>query len=858
MSSVAQTRWVASLLVVLGVCLATTAARAQSRQPYVQRLAPTEATIVWRTSSSFTGAVCYGTSPSALTQRVTDSSSRRQHQARLTGLAPATTYYYAVTSGSCPSSTPTSSRITTAPPVGSRGPFRMWLVGDSGNGSSLQRRVRDAAINAAGGDFDLFVHVGDMAYDRGTDSEFTNNFYAIYEDVLRNTPVWPAIGNHEGLTSDSSSESGPYYEGYVLPRGGEAGGMPSGTEAYYSFDYANVHFVVLDSYESPRSTSGAMLRWMDQDLAATAQDWIVAFWHHPPYSKGSHDSDSESKLREMRENALPILEGHGVDLVLTGHSHIYERSHLLHEAYETPTTAAGNIVDSGDGRLDGDGPYDTTGPGALYIVAGHGAYASSRNGHHPVMAYTENSAGSVVIDVSGSQMTLRNIRHDGQETDQVTLVKGDGLSVLAPAGGESFLIGSRVDIRWSSVGDIVRVNIDFSMDNGATWTPIAVGTDNDGLHQWTAPGIPLETAMIRVTASTDPSISGQSGTFRLSNEVATTLIPFGDRWEYWDRPEAPAAGWEQGNGEWPSGLAQLGYGDGDEATVLRDENPNIPTVYFRRAVEVSGDVVNAEFEAVYDDALAVWVNGQMVFQQNIGTLDHGSYSASGSSDNARASGSIAATAFRPGTNIIAAIVKQDSSGSSDVSFDLRLTATTRLGTPPPITPCPTGLGDRWICVGQNRQSCTSGMVYDQFCELGCQPDAESGAVCIGAIDFDGDGFDDTLDCDDSSAQIYPGAPDFCGDGIDQSCSGSDCMVPGQIGGGPAVGDGGPTGAGGGFNDATQNPFDPPPTMASVSGGISGGCSCRSGEPSTNPTSTLALLGTVLFHLRRRRCLRSRA
>jgi 3',5'-cyclic AMP phosphodiesterase CpdA len=64
-----------------------------------------------------------------------------------------------------------------------------------------------------------------------------------------------------------------------------------------------------------------MLSWLEADLANTLQPWIIAFWHHPPYSRGSHDSDFEIELLEMRENALPLLEAGGVDLVLCGHSH---------------------------------------------------------------------------------------------------------------------------------------------------------------------------------------------------------------------------------------------------------------------------------------------------------------------------------------------------------------------------------------------------------------------------------------------------------------------------------------------------------------------------------------------------------
>ncbi len=79
--------------------------------------------------------------------------------------------------------------------------------------------------------------------------------------------------------------TGPYYDMFTLPAAGEAGGIASGTEAYYSFDYANIHFICLDSYDVDRSVDGAMLTWLEYDLVATTADWIIAFWHHPPYTK---------------------------------------------------------------------------------------------------------------------------------------------------------------------------------------------------------------------------------------------------------------------------------------------------------------------------------------------------------------------------------------------------------------------------------------------------------------------------------------------------------------------------------------------------------------------------------------------
>ena len=75
------------------------------------------------------------------------------------------------------------------------------------------------------------------------------------------------------------------------------------------------------------SVGGPMYTWCENDIQNTNAEWIIAFWHHPPYSKGSHDSDAESSLSSMRENIIPMLEDNGVDLILSGHSHSYERSY---------------------------------------------------------------------------------------------------------------------------------------------------------------------------------------------------------------------------------------------------------------------------------------------------------------------------------------------------------------------------------------------------------------------------------------------------------------------------------------------------------------------------------------------------
>ena len=156
-----------------------------------------------------------------------------------------------------------------------------------------------------------------------------------------------------------------------------------------------------------------MYVWLEQDLADTVQDWIIAFWHHPPYTKGSHNSDSESKLIYMRENALPILEAGGVDLVLTGHSHSYERSYFLNGHYGSSGSfdSSTHVVQGGDGREEGGGAYEKyDNDGAVYIVAGSSGKTGGGSLNHPAKLVSFNSLGSLIIDVNNSRLDSRFLR----------------------------------------------------------------------------------------------------------------------------------------------------------------------------------------------------------------------------------------------------------------------------------------------------------------------------------------------------------------------------------------------------------------------------------------------------------------
>jgi len=425
-------RIVVALVIVasLPATPAPSAAQTVTRGPYLQIGTETSIVIRWRTDVPTDSRVRYGTAISSLDEVADSATVTTEHVVTLTALSSETLYYYSIgtTTGTLEGDD-ADHFFRTSPPAGSTRAVRVWIIGDSGLANQAAANVRNAYLGYPGSDStDLWLMLGDNAYNTGTDTEYQAAVFNMYPSLLRTVPLWPTRGNHDTIIAGADND---YYDIFSLPASAEAGGLASGTEAYYSFDYANVHFVCLDSQESDRTPSGPMLTWLAQDLAATAQDWIIAYWHHPPYSKGSHNSDTEYQLIDMRQYALPVLEAGGVDLVLSGHSHSYERSFLLDRHYGLSSTLVDSMkVNIGNGRPSGDGAYlkPTRGPaaheGAVYAVAGSSAQTSGGTLNHPVMITSLNKLGSLVLDIDGDELDATFIDHTGAALDSFTILKG--------------------------------------------------------------------------------------------------------------------------------------------------------------------------------------------------------------------------------------------------------------------------------------------------------------------------------------------------------------------------------------------------------------------------------------------------
>ncbi len=400
------------------------------RDAYLQQVTHQSAIVCWRSDRAYAGAVELNG------QLVKEAAAQRDHVIKITGLKPETDYSYrtldengkVVESGA-------DYRFRTAPPPGSARPTRIWAIGDSGTANKHAEAVYQAyRKSSAAARTDVWLMLGDNAYVTGTGPEHSRSIFHMYPELLRQSCLWPCIGNHEGYVGgfDSLRQTGPYFRAFELPKQGEAGGVPSGTESYYSFDHGAIHFVCLDSAGLKVTADSPQVAWLKQDLQANRSQWLIVFFHHPPYTKGSHDSDnprdSDRRHFDAREIFLPIIEEYGVDLVLSGHSHAYERSFLLDGHYGLSSTFDPKIhaKNRGDGRPEGKGPYLKKAgahQGTIYIVDGSSGKISGGPLNHPAMFTSQNKLGSVVIDVEGVEMKLRFLDDKGVAQDWFTLKK---------------------------------------------------------------------------------------------------------------------------------------------------------------------------------------------------------------------------------------------------------------------------------------------------------------------------------------------------------------------------------------------------------------------------------------------------
>jgi hypothetical protein len=338
------------------------------RTPYLQQLTTSSVIIGWLSKDGSSERVDVtrpdGTAvvnAAAEMDRTARQSGDKQMWATVKGLEPDTIYCYTLAAGS----TDLSQRIgfRTAPDANTTRKVSFLAFGDSGGGGSDQFALVDQMSSVP---YDFIIHTGDLAYDQGTLAQFEDTVFAVYGDLFRHLAFFPSAGNHDYDTMQGA----PFREVFNLP----------GSEKWYSYDYGPIHFAALDT----ESDYAAQAKWLDEDLAASKAPWKIIYLHKPPYSSGEHGSDTR-----LRALIAPIAERRGVELVLAGHDHDYERM--------TPQNGVEYVVTGGGGK--GTRPVSKSGFTAFSIDVIHFVY----------------------VEVEGDKLTLHAIDGTGNEFDSVVV-----------------------------------------------------------------------------------------------------------------------------------------------------------------------------------------------------------------------------------------------------------------------------------------------------------------------------------------------------------------------------------------------------------------------------------------------------
>ncbi len=304
--------------------------------PYVASVSPHGFRIAWETEDPVPTRLYWGTDAST-PSLVGNAEPSTRHEALVAGLEPGTTYWYRLGQNADPrGAIPVSTRPD---PVRS---LRVAVVSDThSTGGVHSRIVREIVAEKP----DLLLHLGDLSLRRGKKEGGDEvDFFRVEGPLLRSLLIVPVLGNHDG--------GGPrFIDLFVRPRG-------AGEEAYSLFVEGPLALVTLDTNES-LGASSVQWHWLEETLRSLQRDSGILFrvvaMHWGPYSSGSgHGSNIEA-----RYSLVPLFERYGVDVVFSGHDHVYERS----------TVNGIRYVVTGGGGGGGRKPHDVLGDPLTQVSA---------------------------------------------------------------------------------------------------------------------------------------------------------------------------------------------------------------------------------------------------------------------------------------------------------------------------------------------------------------------------------------------------------------------------------------------------------------------------------------------------------
>ena len=301
------------------------------RGPFISATTDTDTKIAWSTLHPTTSIIEYGPTL-ALGKRVVSETSVTNHVLQITGLEPHTEYHYRV--GGVAEDTPRYSRLAAFQTLKPSGPVKLLLLGDTGRGNLIQHKIATLLRNE---EPDAVMIAGDIVYPSFTTKYEEYRHFSVYKEHMKSTPYFTAIGNHDLYDGDSA-----YLNAFHLPTNNLLSlGLKnptveypfSGTEHFYSFDVGDAHVSVLYNpwyafHNFSKDTN--QIHWLTNDLATTSKPWKFLLTHFPSASSSTHgwssyDGNGVPDALDFGNTIYPIVAKYGVDLMLAGHSHAFEK-----------------------------------------------------------------------------------------------------------------------------------------------------------------------------------------------------------------------------------------------------------------------------------------------------------------------------------------------------------------------------------------------------------------------------------------------------------------------------------------------------------------------------------------------------
>ena len=287
---------------------------------------------------------------------IMQNSNINVHQVTVTGLKPSTTYDYVIIMG-----VETSDALSFT--TGDTSNFSFFALGDiqigadgSNNNRAWQAANWRVALETMTTNFpkaSFIASAGDQietsfSSANATNVELAQNEYnLLLDNNLAGLPIAPSVGNHDVNTL--------FRDHYTIPSGDNLEQHNTGaTQFDYWFRYGNTLFIVLDSNTTSAASAASRTPFFENAVQENEDaNWKVVMFHHPPYS--AYRLESDASKTGMRENWSPIFEANGIDVVLTGHCHSYNRTYQMlgdvPQKEQTWIDASGNIRTDATGLL---------------------------------------------------------------------------------------------------------------------------------------------------------------------------------------------------------------------------------------------------------------------------------------------------------------------------------------------------------------------------------------------------------------------------------------------------------------------------------------------------------------------------